>query len=86
MGLIVSQIRSFGSPTLWFGATFFSSIPAYAAGSSRVLTYVVLAVGTAFVAFYLFYYAQLRRRVFGREHVDEHARAQLEARPRDHLR
>jgi hypothetical protein len=44
------------------GATFFSSIPAYAAGSSRILTYVVLAVGTAFVAFYLFYYAQLRRR------------------------
>jgi len=44
------------------GATFFASIPAYASGSSRTLTYVVVAAGTIFVGFYLAYYAQLRRR------------------------
>ncbi len=43
-------------------AAFFSSIPAYASGSSRTITFVVLAVGTVFIAAYLGYYAMLRRR------------------------
>lgn len=44
------------------GADFFASVPARAAGASRWITFVVLGVGTAFVAVYLAYYAQLRRR------------------------
>jgi hypothetical protein len=44
------------------GATFFASIPARADGASRWITIAVLAAGTAFVAFYLAYYALLRKR------------------------
>jgi hypothetical protein len=43
-------------------AAFFSSVPAYAEGSARTLTYVVLALGTIFIGVYVGYYALLRRR------------------------
>lgn len=44
------------------GAGFFASVPARAEGASRWLTFAVLAIGTLFIAFYLAYYALLRRR------------------------
>jgi hypothetical protein len=44
------------------GATFFSTVPARASNASRWMTFIVLGIGTAFVAVYVTYYAQLRRR------------------------
>jgi hypothetical protein len=43
-------------------ATFFSSIPMRAEGAHRWISIAVIAAGTLFIAFYLLYYAQLRRR------------------------
>ena len=44
------------------GSAFFASVPAHASHASRWMTFVILGIGTVFVAVYLLYYAQLRRR------------------------
>jgi hypothetical protein len=44
------------------GATFFASVPARADGASRWIALAIVAAGTLFIAFYLAYYALLRRR------------------------
>jgi hypothetical protein len=44
------------------GATFFSAIPAQASSHQRVLTWLVLAAGTAFLGYYVWAQVQFRRR------------------------
>jgi hypothetical protein len=58
---LMDHVKVFGSYED-LGAAFFASIPARADGVSRTISYVVIAAGTGFVAFYLGYYALLRRR------------------------
>jgi hypothetical protein len=46
----------------YVGNSFFASVPARASHASRWMTFIILGLGTVFVAFYVAYYAQLRRR------------------------